>query len=179
MKQVKLILIIYFTEPNIATIVSFQPVVDIKNINDRFYIPIFILNIQSLAIVSHSQHISIGTNHISWACQPCVLVAAMEDCTNWEETSWERNRTSSARKRNKKGVVLAGRQKSPKGSWFREQTSELSGWAHPRREGVESTCEASSGEFVGLGVQGLYCLVGVRWLQFQSEIYGDREAVVV
>lgn len=44
---------------------------------------------------------------------------------------------------------------------------------------AESICEASSGEFLGLGDQGMYCLLGVRWLQFQSEIDGDREAVVM
>ena len=43
---------------------------------------------------------------------------------------------------------------------------------------TESIREASSVEFLGLGDQGVYCLLGVRGLQFQSEIDEDREAMV-
>lgn len=44
---------------------------------------------------------------------------------------------------------------------------------------AESTCEASSVEFLELGSLGGYCLLAGRGLQLKSEIDEDREAVVV
>lgn len=81
MKQVKLTLI-YFIYPYISTIFSFQHVVGIKNINERFTFP-FLYLIFKVCYVSYTHNTAqFGLTTCHGLMSHMLLVAAELDCTD-------------------------------------------------------------------------------------------------
>lgn len=89
----ELILVIHFILPSISKI-SFQHVINIKIINEIFYILFFMLSVQNPMCVLHWHHISVHTRHIVFSSLMWLVVTILES-SGFQFTGWHLTRFAS------------------------------------------------------------------------------------